>query len=194
MLDATAAPPSLIHRQQPVEGLVDAVSADSVPLHQPTQLDEEPVRVGVMKVFLPPEKGEVVAVHHRTGCRNPCRGIRSRLSARSRTPCPRVVLPTARGRSHAVQPTEPTTLPLLALPFKRQHECRLVILELAVKVGRLDVHQLDLLLSQPPGRLSEWVLLRLQRRHCGEDVRPILLSLMLEIPCHEPAPDIRRLR
>ena len=48
---ATAAPPDLLHRQEPARRLVgvhDAVSADSVLVHQPAQLDEEPVRGGVL--------------------------------------------------------------------------------------------------------------------------------------------------
>ena len=49
--DAAAAPPHLMHRQEAAGGLVDvhdAVCADAAGAHQPAQLDEEPVRVGVL--------------------------------------------------------------------------------------------------------------------------------------------------
>ena len=51
LLHATAAPPDLLHREEPARRLVDvhdAVCADSVLVHQPAQLDEEPVRFGVL--------------------------------------------------------------------------------------------------------------------------------------------------
>ena len=51
LLLAAAAPPDLLHRQEAARSLVDvhdAVCADSVCAHQPAQLDEEPVRVGVL--------------------------------------------------------------------------------------------------------------------------------------------------
>ena len=44
-------PPDLMHRQEAAGRLVDvhdAVCADSVLVHQPAELDEEPVRVGVL--------------------------------------------------------------------------------------------------------------------------------------------------
>ena len=49
--DAAAAPPELMHRQEAAGRLVDvhdAVCAGSVLVHQPAQLDEEPVRVSVL--------------------------------------------------------------------------------------------------------------------------------------------------
>ena len=51
LFDAAAAPPDLMHREEAAGRLVDvhdAVCADSVLVHQPAQLDEEPVRVGVL--------------------------------------------------------------------------------------------------------------------------------------------------
>ena len=50
LFDAAAAPPNLF-REEPATRLVDVhdvVSADSVLVHHPAQLDEEPVRVGVL--------------------------------------------------------------------------------------------------------------------------------------------------
>ena len=41
-----------MHREEPAGGLVDvhdSICADSVLVHQPTQLDEEPVRVGLLQ-------------------------------------------------------------------------------------------------------------------------------------------------
>ena len=51
LFDAAAAPPDLMHQQEAAGRLVDvhdAVCADSVCAHQPAQLDEQPVRVGVL--------------------------------------------------------------------------------------------------------------------------------------------------
>ena len=52
--EAAAAPPDLMHRQEAARGFFDvhdAVCADSVLFHQPAQLDEEPVRVGVLLLW-----------------------------------------------------------------------------------------------------------------------------------------------
>ena len=52
LLRAAAAPSGLMHREEAARGLVDvedAVCADSVRLHEPAQLDEEPVRVGLLQ-------------------------------------------------------------------------------------------------------------------------------------------------
>ena len=49
---AAVASSGLVHRQEAARGLVDvddAVCADSVLLHEPAQLDEEPVRVGLLQ-------------------------------------------------------------------------------------------------------------------------------------------------
>ena len=49
---AAAAPPDLMHRQEAARGLVDvhdAVCADCVRVHEPAQLDEQPVRVGLLQ-------------------------------------------------------------------------------------------------------------------------------------------------
>ena len=51
LFDAAAAPSGLMHREEAARGLVnvhDAVCADSVLVHEPAQLDEQPVRVGVL--------------------------------------------------------------------------------------------------------------------------------------------------
>ena len=51
LFDAAAAPSDLMHQQEAAGGLVDvhnAVCADSVLVHQPAQLDEQPVRVDVL--------------------------------------------------------------------------------------------------------------------------------------------------
>ena len=51
LLHAPAAPSNVMHREETARGLVDvhdAVCADSVLVHEPAQLDEEPVRVGVL--------------------------------------------------------------------------------------------------------------------------------------------------
>ena len=51
LLNAATASPDLMHRQEPAGRLVDvheAVCADSVLVHQPAQLHEEPVLVGVL--------------------------------------------------------------------------------------------------------------------------------------------------
>ena len=51
LLDAAAAPPDVMHRQEPAGRLVDvhdAVCADSVLVHEPAELDEEAMRVGVL--------------------------------------------------------------------------------------------------------------------------------------------------
>ena len=51
LLDATAAPADLMHREKAARGLVDvddAVCADCVLVHEPAQLDEEPVNVGLL--------------------------------------------------------------------------------------------------------------------------------------------------
>ena len=49
LFDAAVAPPSLVHRQEAARGVVvdvhDAVCADCVLVHEPAQLDEQPVRV-----------------------------------------------------------------------------------------------------------------------------------------------------
>ena len=48
LFDAAAAPPDLMHWQEPARGLVDvhdAVSTDCVLVHEPAELDEEPVRL-----------------------------------------------------------------------------------------------------------------------------------------------------
>ena len=52
LLHATAAPPDLMHRQGAARRLVDihnAVCAHFVCAHQPAQLDERPVRVGLLQ-------------------------------------------------------------------------------------------------------------------------------------------------
>ena len=52
MLRAAAAPSGLMHREEAARGLVNvdyAVCADSVLVHEPAQLDEEPVRVGLLQ-------------------------------------------------------------------------------------------------------------------------------------------------
>ena len=52
LLHAAAAPPDLLHREETARGLVDvhdAVCADCVLVHEPAQLDEEPVRVGLLQ-------------------------------------------------------------------------------------------------------------------------------------------------
>ena len=52
LFDAAAAPPDLMHREEATGGLVDvheAVCADCVLVHQPAQLDEQPVRVGLLQ-------------------------------------------------------------------------------------------------------------------------------------------------
>ena len=49
---AEAAPSGLVHRQDAARGLVDvhdAICADNVLLHEPAQLDEEPMRVGLLQ-------------------------------------------------------------------------------------------------------------------------------------------------
>ena len=51
LLRAAAAPSGLMHREEAARGLVDvhdAVCADSVLLHEPAELDEEAVRVGLL--------------------------------------------------------------------------------------------------------------------------------------------------
>ena len=51
VVPAAAAPPDLMHWQEAAERLVvvhDSFCADSVLVHQPAQLDEEPVRVGAL--------------------------------------------------------------------------------------------------------------------------------------------------
>ena len=51
LLHAAAAPSSLVHREKAARGLVDvddAVCADSVLVHQPAELDEHSMRVGVL--------------------------------------------------------------------------------------------------------------------------------------------------
>ena len=52
LLHAAAASSNLMHRQEAARRLVDvhdAVCADSVLVHEPAQLDEEPVRVGLLQ-------------------------------------------------------------------------------------------------------------------------------------------------
>ena len=52
LLHAAAAPPDLMHRQKAARGLVnvdDAVCADSVLVHEPAELDEEAMRVGLLQ-------------------------------------------------------------------------------------------------------------------------------------------------
>ena len=52
LFDAAAAPSGLMHREEAARGLVDvhdAVCADSVLVHEPAELDEEPVRVGLLQ-------------------------------------------------------------------------------------------------------------------------------------------------
>ena len=52
--DAAAAPPDLMHREEAAGRHVDvhdAVCADCVCAHQPAQLDEQPVRVGVLLLW-----------------------------------------------------------------------------------------------------------------------------------------------
>ena len=52
LLRAAAAPSGLMNREKVARGLVDvddAVGADCVRLHEPAQLDEEPVRVGLLQ-------------------------------------------------------------------------------------------------------------------------------------------------
>ena len=52
LLHAAAAPSNVMHREETARGLVDvhdAVCADSVLVHEPAQLDEEPVRVGLLQ-------------------------------------------------------------------------------------------------------------------------------------------------
>ena len=51
LFDAAAAPADLLRRLEAAGGLVDAhyaVCADTIGAHQPAQLDEQPVRVGVL--------------------------------------------------------------------------------------------------------------------------------------------------
>ena len=51
LLHAAPAPPDQMHKQEVAGGLVDvhdAVCADARGAHEPAQLDEEPVRVGVL--------------------------------------------------------------------------------------------------------------------------------------------------
>ena len=51
LFDAAAAPPDLMHRPEAARGLVDvhdSVCGDSVLIHQPAQLDEQLMRVGVL--------------------------------------------------------------------------------------------------------------------------------------------------
>ena len=51
LFDAAAAPPSLMHWQEATGRLVDvhdAVCADAKGVHEPAQLDEQPMRVGVL--------------------------------------------------------------------------------------------------------------------------------------------------
>ena len=53
LLHAKAAPPDLLHKEEPARRLVDAhdaVSADTMLVHQRAQLDEEPLRVGVLQL------------------------------------------------------------------------------------------------------------------------------------------------
>ena len=55
LLHTVAAPSSLIHQEEAARGLADvhdAVCADSVLVHEPAQLDEEPVRVGLLQTGL----------------------------------------------------------------------------------------------------------------------------------------------
>ena len=55
LFDAAAAPSGLMHREEAARGLVnvhDAVCADSVLVHEPAQLDEQPVRVGLLQTGL----------------------------------------------------------------------------------------------------------------------------------------------
>ena len=52
LFHAAAAPSNVMHREETARGLVDvhdAVCADSVLVHEPAQLDEEPVRVGLLQ-------------------------------------------------------------------------------------------------------------------------------------------------
>ena len=52
LLHAAAAPSNVMHWEETARGLVDvhdAVCADSVHVHEPAQLDEEPVRVGLLQ-------------------------------------------------------------------------------------------------------------------------------------------------
>ena len=52
LFDDAAAAPDLMHRQEAARGLVnvhDAVCADSVLVHEPAELDEQPVRVGLLQ-------------------------------------------------------------------------------------------------------------------------------------------------
>ena len=52
LLHAAAAPSSLMHQQEAARRLVnvhDAVCADNVLVHEPAQLDEQPVRVGLLQ-------------------------------------------------------------------------------------------------------------------------------------------------
>ena len=54
LLLAAAAPSGLMHGQEAARGLVDvddAICADCVLVHEPAQLDEEPVRVGVLVLW-----------------------------------------------------------------------------------------------------------------------------------------------
>ena len=48
VLDAAAAPPDLMHRREAARRLDDAVSTDAIGAHLPAQLDEQPMRVGVL--------------------------------------------------------------------------------------------------------------------------------------------------
>ena len=55
LLLAAAAPSSLMHREEAARGLVnvdDAICADTVLVHEPAELDAEPVRVGVLLLWV----------------------------------------------------------------------------------------------------------------------------------------------
>ena len=75
VLDAAAAPPDLMHWQEPAGRLVDvhhAVCADAIGAHLPVQLDEQPVRVGellprAVELFHALGGLLVVQVHARVG-------------------------------------------------------------------------------------------------------------------------------
>ena len=70
LLDTVAAPCDLLHREEPARILCRCsrrgLRADSVLVHQPAQLDEEPVRVGALVELFHAPRGLLVAQAHAT--------------------------------------------------------------------------------------------------------------------------------